>query len=426
MSRDTGLALSHDGRIEWTSGSLVLAYASLGPVAVFASNATVIVLLVTLVAVPAAVASGLRWQALSNPLLGIGLVTIAVWIVVSTAWAPGLRPLKVLSVIAIMAVGTAHVVVAGRLASAARRPVENAVIIGGALALGLMAIELLTRGAMTQWIRSAIDQPVTVEQALVSVARASAVMVPLAWPIGLGIAARSGRLWTGGLFIAAVGAVTFHLPLAASFAALTIGAAAFALAYALPRGTLICLGLLFAAYAIAAPSLAANLPNLGDIRAVGLDLTGSGAHRLEIWRYVSNLSAENALVGHGFDASRAIGRTAPLADDLADQGVAKAYLLPLHPHNATLQVWLELGVVGTVASVLIVVGILRAIWLSTTDRLAVAAAVASLVSFLTIASLSFGVWQSWWHATAWLAAGIVVLFVRGQHDRTRVPLPVQT
>lgn len=111
------------------------------------------------------------------------------------------------------------------------------------------------------------------------------MLVPLAWPIGLGIVARTNRVWAGVLFILAVGVLTFHVSVTASFVALRVGVAGFVMAYHFPRSTQIGLGLTFVTFAVAAPIIAASLPSLNALREMGLDIGGSAAHRLKIWRF---------------------------------------------------------------------------------------------------------------------------------------------
>ena len=130
MSSSLESALSETGRVRWMSGSLVLAYALLGPVAVIASNATVFVLLITLAAMP--VIADQRRLVLGNPLLAIGLAVIAAWIVVSATWAPGMRPLKVPSVIAIMGVGAADLAIASPDSILRRRAASRMPLLPGA------------------------------------------------------------------------------------------------------------------------------------------------------------------------------------------------------------------------------------------------------------------------------------------------------
>ncbi len=46
-----------------------------------------------------------------------------------------------------------------------------------------------------------------------------------------------------------------------------------------------------------------------------------------------------------------------------------------------------------------------------------AMATATLVSFLSISSVSYGIWQKWWLATAWIAASACVLVIRQAEAR---------
>jgi O-antigen ligase len=86
-------------------------------------------------------------------------------------------------------------------------------------------------------------------------------------------------------------------------------------------------------------------------------------------------------------------------------------VIPLHPHNAALQLWFELGVVGAVLATLFWVWLWARIGAvaedSRTDA-GIAAAVA--VAYLTIGALSFGVWQEWWLALGVLGAAVCLVF----------------
>jgi exopolysaccharide production protein ExoQ len=83
-------------------------------------------------------------------------------------------------------------------------------------------------------------------------------------------------------------------------------------------------------------------------------------------------------------------------------------LISLHPHNAILQWWLELGLIGAALA-----GLLAASLFRCTDKLsdtrARALACGHLVTGLGIASLSFGAWQSWWLASLALSAFFLLL-----------------
>ena len=67
-------------------------------------------------------------------------------------------------------------------------------------------------------------------------------------------------------------------------------------------------------------------------------LANSAHHRFFIWDSVARLIPNSPLIGAGFDASRHYDTS---------EGSHQCYTaLPLHPHNAALQIWYELGVVG--------------------------------------------------------------------------------
>jgi O-antigen ligase len=76
-------------------------------------------------------------------------------------------------------------------------------------------------------------------------------------------------------------------------------------------------------------------------------------------------------------------------------------VMPLHPHDAILQWWLELGLVGAVLGAVLATFLWRQAARSGAVPLAlVAAAMPPLL-------LSFGIWQSWWLATLFLVAAFL-------------------
>ena len=90
----------------------------------------------------------------------------------------------------------------------------------------------------------------------------------------------------------------------------------------------------------------------------------------------------------------------------------KMQLMPLHPHNAPLQLWLELGIPGALLFVAITACLLIAIARRLRDRLAAATAATVLLVAITLSSFSYGIWQTWWLAALWLAAGLTAMVTR--------------
>jgi O-antigen ligase len=108
--------------------------------------------------------------------------------------------------------------------------------------------------------------------------------------------------------------------------------------------------------------------------------------RLNIWAFAANKIVEHALRGWGIDASRMFGNA-----------------IPLHTHNAALQLWLELGALGAALAAAFFAWVLyRVVAWTGANRRDGAMAVATVTAYVMIGGLSFGVWQEWW-----LALGVI-------------------
>ena len=83
--------------------------------------------------------------------------------------------------------------------------------------------------------------------------------------------------------------------------------------------------------------------------------------------------------------------------------------IPLHPHNGILQVWLELGFLGALALVGILLAIINVISKTCRSAIEIAMAYAALSSALMLVSVSYGIWQNWWLA-ALMFIGILSVF----------------
>lgn len=116
----------------------------------------------------------------------------------------------------------------------------------------------------------------------------------------------------------------------------------------------------------------------------------SALHRAEIWGHAATRTLESPVIGHGIDASRSL----PVRDEASRFSSLERSLLPLHPHNAFLQIWLELGAVGAaLAGALLwrLLGLIRR-----AAPAAVPAVLGYAASALAMAAAAYGLWQAWW------------------------------
>jgi exopolysaccharide production protein ExoQ len=182
--------------------------------------------------------------------------------------------------------------------------------------------------------------------------------------------------------------------------ALVSGFAVFALALWLGRAMIMTMVMAMAASILFTPLLVGTLlrPETHAAWLAGRSL--SGLHRLYIWEFVTGHIGGRPFLGWGMDAARSL----PGGGNLV---LGSVPVLPLHPHNAALQLWVELGAVGAILGAVVVLTIGRAIW-RLDDPVARAGAAGAFAAAFVVLSASFGVWQNWWLAALGIVAAITV------------------
>lgn len=163
---------------------------------------------------------------------------------------------------------------------------------------------------------------------------------------------------------------------------------------------------------LAAPLAASAVLDTPPVSTSIQRLQLSAYHRLLIWDFASQRIAERPLLGWGLDSSRAIPHGHGEARQPTDAW-AQGELLPLHPHNAALQIRLELGLVGLLIACLLVA---VPIWRSGrqfSDDWALAAALGSVTAISVVAFASFGIWQSWWLCSIWIVVSLCIAIMGG-------------
>jgi len=130
----------------------------------------------------------------------------------------------------------------------------------------------------------------------------------------------------------------------------------------------------------------------------------SWEERVVNWSALYEKILQKPWFGHGFDAVRTFNETHTI------RGFEGRALVSLHPHNAGLHIWGELGLVGAVLACLALFLAAQKLTkqgiLSKVQLMALAGLTASTIA---IAGFSYGVWQDWWWATIIFSASIISL-----------------
>lgn len=338
--------------------------------------------------------------------LARAIAGLLIWAAISCLWAP--HPwgslLLVLQVAGVMAVGGVLAAAASGLDDITRKRAIVAIAVAGPMLLLLAASELVDRGILAHAIRG---WPDVFEYNPVRYDRCAAIAAIIAWP-GVLVMTRRVRLSAAVIFAVLVLVLLFLLEMAAARLAFVIGGFVYLASLWKPRGVLNALTVGMVAAILLGPPVLVAAGAVQDLPAVADELpktASSERHRILIAQFVLAHIVERPLFGYGFDSSRAIpgGKI---------EKFANAPALPLHPHNAILQIWLELGAVGAVVTAAVVTLIMCGLRVFSADRGGAAVANATFAAFATIALLSYGIWQNWWLMTGWLAAMLVLVAIQ--------------
>jgi len=310
--------------------------------------------------------------------------------------------------------GLVLVSTASQLSAKERAWFQTAAVAGGCFGFGLLVFEMLGGASISIWLRALVGKPqaggVTPLYLLNSATTVAALYV---WPCVWVAWRRRWWIVLAALLAAAVTCASLAQA-GAPIAGLACGALAFAAVAGAPRVIPGVLAAVLVLGVAAAPVIPGGIhAAIGDVGEPG-PLSYSGYHRLLIWKTTAEHIHARPLLGHGFD-------TAHVLYNASDRQVKYRYRadgtvwwkadfepIPLHPHNAVLQVWLELGVVGAAMMLGMLLVIVAAVAIALRDRFDKAFGLGVLGSAVFISSISYGIWQAWWMGALALLAGFCV------------------
>jgi O-antigen ligase len=283
--------------------------------------------------------------------------------------------------------------------------------IGFGLVLGLAAAfaDWQSGNALRAAVRGLKEVPETLMFGLKPAASLMALLLPMAFALPWHWGARAVLLVLGAAVLISLPGETARLATIAGLGAAVLGLAA-------PRVGPRLVGAGVALVILLMPFLVTFVPQIPSPK-----LPHSAVHRLVIWDFAAARIAEKPLTGWGLEASRAMpgGRAQPDAATLDRLNITlpahreflalrHVEVMPLHPHNGALQLWLELGGIGA----LIGAALMLALGFAASRSAAPAVGAGMLASAAVTGMLSFGLWQAWWVASLLLAMVALALVPR--------------
>lgn len=356
------------------------------------------------------------WKLRIWPPLAAGLALLLLWSLLSVWWSidPGHSFARFARLALTVAAGVLLCQLTESLALAGRRDVARWLAAGILLASAFVGFRQI-------WLQFGpgglvadvlIERPVTAYNSVV-------VLFVLA------LLATLNALPVSRLTLAAVAAATAAIVLSgstASIAALCAGLVVYAAVVWLGRKAVQALAVLLPVAFLALPLSLGTLDLPSHIKAQGWIVGGSIGHRMIIWRYVSEKIQAKPILGWGLHTGRLLpdrenraNGDPHYADILAVTWFgrdAKIELMPLHPHNATLHLWLELGAVGAMLYAALYALCLFGLLRIPLSRAALGGGAGVVTGTFVLGQLSFSVWQSWWLCAQFLAAAFYILMAR--------------
>jgi O-antigen ligase len=217
---------------------------------------------------------------------------------------------------------------------------------------------------------------------------------------------RPGRLLAAGLY-AIVALAIVNSDSGAGVLGLVVGTLMFGLAWMVPGMAAWLMRIVFVAAMALAPVFGPLSDALIPDRVHQSLSQNHSRARVDIWHSFDAAIRAQPFLGAGFGASPLLRQTS-VATRIPEEN--RVLLGVGHPHNAPIQVWTELGLVGAALAGL--VGLLAMHRIDGQPRAARALGLALIAAIFSVGMIGHGAWQGWWAAAigasvVWLkAAGI--------------------
>ncbi len=277
-----------------------------------------------------------------------------------------------------------------------------------AMLIGTILTDLLTDYSLTLLVDPLAKGETMVTRSadmIQNVGHAVSVLVLLAAPTGVYLWQKGGAGKIAAMFmVLLIGFASHKANASAAQLGLVLGLGFIGVATVKPKLALRSGFIMAGAALLFAPLLAYTATQLSpNIRA---KLPFSWEERVANWQTLYAKILEHPFIGHGFDAVRTFTETHTI------RGFEGRALVSLHPHNAGLHLWVEVGLVGVLlACIALYLGGRRLTGSSGLPKPAMVAASGLVAATAVMASLSYGVWQDWWWA-AIIFAGATISFIK--------------
>ena len=277
---------------------------------------------------------------------------------------------------------------------------------GAIIGVVVTLIYIVTIYFHTIWIQKAE----MADHELNALNRNASVIVIFMWPWTFAILNTLGR-YAAILFVATSSVMLALLAPSAPLIALISAAILFLITWHSPLLGKVTLTSIYLLPILAVPYLSILMPHAIAILSEHLPNPTAMVHRFMIWQFSAESILQKPLMGWGLDTARILpggGQEITIGTTHTEGTAIVGEALPLHPHNAIIQIWLELGLVGLILFSALFFVLVIAIPNRKKGGAACAMSASVLTAGLMVSQLGFGFWQGWWLATLGVAAVLTI------------------
>jgi exopolysaccharide production protein ExoQ len=405
--------------------------------AVYASAGTTIILFATLISITIYLYHYPRTWSVPSLFFIVILGLFVIWAMITSLWS--IEPLdSVVRSLKVALVFAAGLVLIGATKQVSSEEIRSfrwmlmvAVAVGSLVLLGEVASQM----AGLRFLRALTGNALPDPNFLPVFNRAATVLALLVWPV-LILCFRHNRLFHGGILFVGAFIVLWQLYSSAAILAVFAGLAIFTLALISRSSARLLLIAGISGVIAFTPVFPRTVLEPDHIMAQAAWLPLSAHHRLRIWAFTSDAIMKRPITGWGMDTARSLSggkskviikRPPPQKEsDVAGRRLASepplvGEQLPLHPHNAVLQLWLELGIVGVVLGVFLLVRMIVCALQLSSDKRETAAVLGYIATAFVISYFSYGIWQTWWLSVLWICSAFTIASSNTQVFNKRYP-----
>jgi len=318
------------------------------------------------------------------------IIFFCFWIFLSGFWSPRGEPALALYVLGPVLVGGSVVWFSLHLSRAWSYRLSYAYAISISAGMAVLLLEGLTGG----FLRSALppnDPSPDRYKDIIALGRGVTALAPALFPAAIIVSFIWNRYASLALLALGV-AAAFTNDVSANAFAISAGLVAGVFAFKAPKQMIMAAGWTVIVLLLLAP-VAALLPVETIFQSAGGVLPASWLHRIAVWQSVAARVPEGLPFGFGADFARIWKETAPMIN--VPGGGAPLELMPTHPHNIFLQIWLELGLPGVLSFTAFIYCGMKVLRNANPPSAILAAIVGVIAAIALSMTVEGSLWQVW-------------------------------